>query len=104
MLIVLTTIPNAEEAAGLARKIVAARLAACVQILPPMTSIYFWENSIQQETEPLLLIKTLPEKFQELEGFIQKNHSYEVPEIVALPAEKVSGSYLKWIKDYLSNG
>jgi periplasmic divalent cation tolerance protein len=101
MLVVLTTTPNAEEAEALARKIVAAKLAACVQALPPMKSFYFWENEIQADSEHLLLIKTLPEKFDELQDFIQKNHSYSLPEIVALPAEKVSESYLGWMKDYL---
>lgn len=103
MLVVLTTAPNTEEAETLARKIVEARLAACVQILPPMKSFYFWENAVQADSEHLLLIKTLPEKFEELKDFIQANHSYSVPEIVALSAEKVSESYLCWIKDYLKN-
>lgn len=101
MLVVLTTTPNTEEAETLARKIVEARLAACVQVLPPMKSFYFWENVIQEEPEHLLLIKTLPEKFDELKDFIQTNHSYDVPEIVALSAEKVSESYLGWMNDYL---
>lgn len=102
MLVVLTTAPNTEEAESLARKIVEARLAACVQVLPPMKSFYFWENEVQADTEHLLLIKTLPEKFDALEDFIRANHSYSVPEIVALPAEKVSESYLGWMKDYLA--
>ena len=71
MLVVLTTTPNAEEAESLARKIVEARLAACVQVLPPMKSFYFWENEIQAESEHLLLIKTLPEKYDELKNFIE---------------------------------
>lgn len=99
MLVVLTTAPNTEEAERLAQKIVEARLAACVQILPQMTSVYFWKNAVQRETEHLLLIKTLPERFNELEKFIQANHSYEVPEIVALSAEKVSENYLGWLKE-----
>lgn len=102
MLVVLTTAPNTEEAESLARKIVEARLAACVQVLPPMKSFYFWENEVQADSEHLLLIKTLPEKFDALEDFIRANHSYSVPEIVALPAEKVSESYLGWMKDYLA--
>src|SRR5829696_8727465 len=101
MLVVLTTTPDAEEAESLARKIVAARLAACVQVLPPMKSFYFWEGAIQSDSEQLLLIKTLPEKFDELSDFIQSNHSYSVPEIVAVRAEKVSESYFKWLKEYL---
>jgi periplasmic divalent cation tolerance protein len=102
MLVVLTTTPNAEEAETLARKILEAKLAACVQVLPAMKSFYFWENAVQADSEHLLLIKTLPEKFDELKGFIQTNHSYSVPEIVALSAEKVSESYLGWMKDYLT--
>ncbi len=101
MLIVLTTTPNTEEAESLARKIIEARLAACVQVLPQMKSFYFWENAVQTDSEHLLLIKTLAEKYDELEKFIQSNHSYDVPEIVAVAAEKVSESYFRWLKDYL---
>lgn len=99
MIIVLTTTPDAEEAQRLARLIVEAKLAACVQILPPMTSVYFWEGAIQAEPEHLLLIKSLDEKFDELSKFIKTNHSYEVPEIVAIDAKKVSEEYLKWMRD-----
>lgn len=101
MLVILTTAPNTEEAESLARKIVEARLAACVQVLPAMKSFYFWEGAVQADSEHLLLIKTTDEKYAELEKFIQSNHSYEVPEIVALAAEKVSPKYLEWLTDYL---
>ncbi len=101
MLIVLTTTPNIEEAETLARKIVEEKLAACVQVLPEMKSFYFWENAVQKEPEHLLLIKTLPAKFEELEKFIKANHSYSVPEIVALQSSAVSENYLNWIKNYL---
>ncbi len=103
MIIVLTTTPNIEEAESLARKIVEAKLAACVQVLSAMKSFYFWEGEIQKDAEHLLLIKTLEEKFDELEKFIRANHSYELPEIVAISAEKVSQSYLGWLSDYLKN-
>ena len=96
MLIVLTTTPTTEEAEALAEKIVAARVAACVQILPQMTSVYVWEGKLQKEGEHLLLIKTLPEKFDELSDFITANHSYKVPEIVAIDAARVSEPYLEW--------
>jgi periplasmic divalent cation tolerance protein len=102
MLIVLTTTPNTDEAERLAHAIVDAKLAACVQILPKMTSVYFWEGKVQTEPEHLLLIKTLEEKFEALQTFILENHSYEVPEIVAIDAEKVSESYLKWMKEVLN--
>ena len=99
--VVLTTAPNAEESETLARKIVEAKLAACIQVLPPMKSFYFWDNEVQVDSEHLLLIKTFTEKFDELKKFIQNNHSYDVPEIIALAVEKVSESYLGWLKDYL---
>lgn len=101
MLIVFTTSPNTEEAENLAQKIVESKLAACVQILPQMRSFYIWKGKVQNEAEHLLLIKTLPEKYTELEKFIKTNHSYEVPEIIALKAEKVSESYLNWMKENL---
>ena len=101
MLIVLTTTPNPEEAESLARKIVEAKLAACVQVLPPVRSFYVWKGEIQAEAEHLLLIKTLPEKYEQLETFIRFTHSYEVPEIAALSAEKVSESYLRWLVESL---
>jgi periplasmic divalent cation tolerance protein len=101
MLIVFTTTPNFEEAESLAEKIVAEKLAACVQILPQMKSIYFWEGAIQKESEQLLLIKTLEKKYDALEKFILANHGYEVPEISAVKAETVSDRYLGWIKGYL---
>ena len=101
MLIVLTTTPNVEESESLAEKIVAEKLAACVQVLPAMKSFYVWEGAIQKDTEHLLLIKTLDEKFDELAKFIQSNHSYDVPEIVALKAADVSENYLSWLCESL---
>ena len=101
MLIVLTTTANLAEAEDLAQKIIEAKLAACVQVLPHIISFYSWENSIQKDSEFLLIIKTLSDKYSKLEKFIQVNHSYETPEIVALQPEKVSASYLKWLTDYL---
>ena len=103
MLIVLTTLPNEDEAETLAQKIIEAKLAACVQIQPPMKSFYVWENAVQKDVEHLILIKTLAEKFDELEKFIKANHSYDVPEIVALSADKVSEGYLNWARNYVHN-
>lgn len=102
MLIVLTTVSTSTEAETLAEKIVTQKLAACVQILPPMTSVYVWEGKLQKESEQLLLIKTLPEKYDAVEAFIIANHSYEVPEIVAINADKVSDPYLNWLNETLS--
>ena len=104
MLIVLTTTPNAEEGETLARKIVEARLAACVQVLPPMKSFYIWEGAVQADSEHLLLIKTLAENFDRLAEFIKANHSYSVPEIAAIKAEAVSDDYFKWLKETVVGG
>lgn len=101
MLVVFTTVPNKEEGETLARKIVEQRLGACVQVLPQMTSFYFWEGEIQKDSEHLILIKTLSEKYKDLQDFIIKNHSYSVPEIIALSAQDVFRSYLEWAEDYL---
>lgn len=101
MLIVLTTLAEKQAADVLAEMIVEARLAACVQVLPPMTSVYLWEGKVQTEPEHLLLIKTLAEKWEDLRDFITANHSYSVPEIVAIEAEKIAEPYRKWLGDVL---
>ena len=103
MIIVFTTAPNTEEADRLARSIVEAKLAACVQILPPMTSVYFWEGKVQSEPEHQLLIKTLEDRFDALSDFIRTNHSYDVPEIVAIDADKVSEEYLSWLHEVIDS-
>ncbi len=103
MLVVFTTTPNKDEAEALARKLVEQKLAGCVQIVPRITSFYQWEGEIQKDEECLLLIKTLPEKFSDLEAFIKANHSYSVPEIVAINSTEVSASYSKWLNDTLGS-
>ena len=101
MLIVLTTTSNTDEAESLANGLVETRLAACVQILPKMMSVYAWKGKIENETEHLLLIKTLPEEYEAVERYILDHHSYDTPEIVAIDAEKVSAGYLEWLTAYL---
>lgn len=102
MIIVFTTVSSAEEGESLAEKLVEARLAACVQVLPQMKSFFFWEGKVQKDTEQLLLIKTLGSKFTELSEFIKSNHSYQTPEIVAIDSKSVDSEYLKWMTDYLN--
>jgi periplasmic divalent cation tolerance protein len=101
MIIVFTTVPNVEDGESLAKKIVEARLAACVQVFPKMKSFYFWEGKVQNDEEHLLLIKTLQSKFAALSEFIKSNHNYETPEIVAINSSEVDDHYLKWMKGYL---
>jgi periplasmic divalent cation tolerance protein len=94
LIVVMTTVATAPDGETLAEKLVEARLATCVQILPAMTSIYRWEGEIQKESEHLLLIKTLAKRYDELESFLLANHPYDVPEIVALESDRVSQSFL----------
>jgi periplasmic divalent cation tolerance protein len=101
VLIVLTTTSTTDEAESLANGLVQSRLAACVQILPKMTSVYAWEGKITKDEENLLLIKTLPQKYEAVEKYILDHHSYDTPEIVAVDADKASAGYLKWLTDYL---
>ncbi|MFL6468837.1 MAG: divalent-cation tolerance protein CutA [Pyrinomonadaceae bacterium] len=102
MLVVLTTTPSVIEGEALAERIVNAKLATCVQIIPQITSVYFWEGSVQKANEQLLLIKTTEEKYSELERFITENHSYDIPEIAAIKSENVSTPYRNWLEGYLS--
>ena len=96
-LVVLMTAGSREEAARLAEMLVGARLAACVQIMPEMQSVYRWKGKIQREPEFLLLAKTTAERFVELEREVRALHSYETPEIVALPVAAASAPYLEWL-------
>jgi periplasmic divalent cation tolerance protein len=95
--IVLTTVENNEDGERLARLLVELELAACVQLLPPMTSIYRWQGKIELASEKLLLIKTTREAFPELETAIKQNHSYQTPELIVLPVEGGSQDYLDWL-------
>ncbi|CAN5796401.1 divalent-cation tolerance protein CutA [soil metagenome] len=94
---VLMTAADVAEAAKLAEMLVGARLAACVQILPPMNSVYRWKGTIARETEVLLIAKTTRSKFEEVEREVRALHSYETPEIIALPVTAGSAPYLKWL-------
>lgn len=101
--IVFMTAPNREEAERLAEILVNGRLAACVQILPEITSFYHWLGKIERDTEVLILAKTTIDKFPEMEKVVRENHSYEVPEIIAVSAEAVSDSYLNWLINEVRN-
>ena len=102
MRIVLTTTSSTDEGERIASGLISKKLAACVQILPKMTSVYFWEGKVHREDEHLLLIKTVAEKYDEVEAFIIENHSYETPEIISVDAEEVGPQYLDWAHQVLS--
>jgi len=97
LIVTLVTVPSEEIAQGLAEKLLDSRLAACVNILPQITSVYTWEGKRERSSELLLLIKSPARLFSELEAFVKENHPYEVPEILAIPATKVSADYAAWL-------
>lgn len=96
-IVVLSTCGSAEEAERLARHLVETRVAACVNILPGARSIYRWEGKVEEAGEHLLLIKSVRERFSALRAEIERMHSYEVPEIMALPVVDGSEAYLAWM-------
>ena len=96
-LVILTTTETPLQAEQLAQLLVESELAACVQILPPMTSIYRWQGNVERATETLLLIKTIRDIYPTLETAIKANHPYQTPEIIALSVEAGSADYLNWL-------
>jgi periplasmic divalent cation tolerance protein len=96
-IVVFMTAANGEEATRLADMLVGAHLAACVQILPEMESVYRWQGRIERQSEVLLLAKTTREKFEELEREVRALHSYDTPEIIAVPVTAGSGPYIEWL-------
>ena len=99
--VVLMTAANAEEATRIAEMLVERKLAACVQMLPSMTSVYVWKDEVQRESEILLLAKSNRANFDELERAVRAIHSYETPEIVALSIAAGSQAYLDWLASCL---
>jgi periplasmic divalent cation tolerance protein len=98
-IIVLVTCGSEEEALKISRSLVEERLAACVNLISPIHSIYRWEGKIWDEKEWLLMIKTQRKRFKEIETKVKLLHSYSVPEIIALPIVEGSSSYLNWINE-----
>jgi len=96
-IVVFMTAANRDEAVRLAEMLVEKRLAACVQILPEMESVYRWQGEVKREREILLLAKTVASRFDELESRVRAMHSYETPEIIAVPVTDSSAPYLGWL-------
>ena len=97
-LVVFVTAP-AEEAVGLAKTLVDERLVACVNIVPGLRSIYWWQGKVEDEQEVLCIMKTRTTLFEPLRDRVRELHSYEVEEIIALPIMAGSLPYLDWIKE-----
>ncbi len=98
-LLVFSTVPDLETGERIATTLVSERLAACVNILPAVTSIYYWQGEVQKDTERLLLIKTSTSGYPPLEKRLLSLHPYELPEIIAVPVKAGLAGYLQWIQD-----
>lgn len=98
-----TTTGSREEAIIIAQHLVSKKLAACVQLLGPITSIYHWQGKMETAQEWLCLIKTQEDLFDKAEAVIKKLHSYATPEIIAVPIVKGSKEYLRWIHEETGN-
>jgi periplasmic divalent cation tolerance protein len=96
---VQTTTDSRAEAIELSRLAVEARLAACAQVSGPITSTYWWDDGVQREEEWLVLLKLPAEKYEELQTFLAERHSYDEPEIIAVPIVAGSAGYLDWVSE-----
>ena len=96
LLVVLCTVPDMDVGLRLANGIVGERLAACVNIVPNVRSVYVWDGNVEDASEAQLLIKTMRSRYDALAAWIAANHPYDVPEIVALEAAHVSDAYFGW--------
>ncbi len=100
--LILSTCPDQATAEKLAKQLVTEKLAACINIMPNLTSIYQWQGSIETASECLLMIKTKKDQYQAIENWIKANHPYELPEIVAVSIEHGLPEYLQWINTCVS--
>lgn len=103
-IVVLITAGSAEEAEKIAMAIVKARLAACVNVLAGIRSFYWWKGMIEDDSEVLLIVKTREALFPELLKMVKSVHSYEVPEVIALPIKLGNTDYLQWLSSETQEG
>jgi periplasmic divalent cation tolerance protein len=98
-LIIFVTAPNEDDARRIAEALVNERLAACVNIISGVESIYHWQGQIERDRELLLIIKSITGRYTELEQRVKELHSYTTPEVIAFKIERGAASYLDWIHD-----
>jgi periplasmic divalent cation tolerance protein len=97
--VVLVTAPSPDVGAALGRALVDERLAACVNVIPGLTSIYRWQGQREEASECLLVIKTDETRYAELERRVLELHPYTIPEVLALPVERGAPAYVEWLRD-----
>ena len=98
IVLILTTVPDGELGETIARSLVDERLAACVNLLAPMTSVYRWRGVMEREIERQVVIKTTRERVAAVRARLTELHSYEVPEFIVLPIVDGSTAYLAWVR------
>lgn len=98
IVLILTTVPSADRGDAMARSLVEERLAACVNVLPPMTSFYRWKGTVERDTECQLIVKTTRDRVAAVEARIRELHGYELPELLVLAVEAGAGTYLEWVR------
>jgi periplasmic divalent cation tolerance protein len=103
-IVAMTSCGSPEEARKIAHALTEARLAACVNIVPGISSIYRWKGQVEEASEVLLIVKTRSMLLPQLQRRLQELHSYEVPELIVLPITGGSPSYLAWLADETSSG
>ncbi|OFV87909.1 MAG: hypothetical protein A3J75_03140 [Acidobacteria bacterium RBG_16_68_9] len=97
-IVVLVTVPSREEGERIADILVTERLAACVNVIGPVRSVYRWEGRVQRDDEHLLVIKTHITCYAAVEARVLATHPYDVPEVIALPIQAGSEAYLRWVR------
>jgi len=101
---VSTTVEKKEDADRIAKILVETRMAACVQVIGPIRSTYWWKGKVEEAGEWLCVMKTREELYSDLEASLKAVHPYQVPEIVAVPLTKGSEGYLRWIEEETKKG
>lgn len=97
VLVILVTAVNQEEAVRIGKEMVNAKLAACANVIPGIQSIYRWNGKVVQEEEVLLILKSVKQRYRALEKAIKTMHTYEIPEIIALPVKEGFDRYIGWV-------
>lgn len=97
VLVILVTTVNQEEAVRIGKEMVNAKLAACANVIPSIQSIYRWDGKVVQEEEVLLILKSVKPRYRALEKAIKAMHTYEIPEIIALPVKEGFDRYIGWV-------
>lgn len=95
----MVTVPDAEKGKELARQLLELKLVACVNVVPAITSLYWWEGKISEDSEALLILKTTQKKVDQLIKAVKAHHPYSVPEVISMAIDQGNPDYLQWVED-----